>query len=93
MEAATKRQQIVEALTGVELTPRELAGELEMPLSRLLDELEHVAKSHKSRFTIRPARCVGCGFSFTKRSRLSTPSRCPNCRSERTEGPFLSITQ
>jgi len=89
MADRTTRQRIIDELKAGEYTPRDLATVVAIPLSRLLTELEHVAKSHRQELKVRPARCTACGFQFTKRSRLSTPSRCPKCRSERTEGPYL----
>ena len=91
MAAMTKRQQIMEILTEGERTVRELAGIMELPISQTISELEHVARSCKRQFKLRPALCQSCGFKFTKRARFSSPSRCPKCRSERTEGPFMRL--
>ena len=73
------------------MTPRQLAEELEIRMGDLLDDLKHLSKSLKGRLQVQPARCQSCGFAFTKRSRLSTPSRCPRCRSERIDGPYLRV--
>jgi predicted Zn-ribbon and HTH transcriptional regulator len=89
----TRRQDIVEALTAREMSPRELSLELGLRIGDLLADLEHVARSLKKRLRVRPARCASCGFSFTKRGRLATPSRCPMCRSERIEGPYLRVSE
>lgn len=88
----TQRQQIVELLADQEMTARELAREMGLPLTRVHHELEHVARSLGQALEIRPARCLSCGFVYRKRTRLTTPSRCPKCRSERTEGPWLSVS-
>ena len=37
------------------------------------------------------AQCEGCGFVFNKRNKLSKPSRCPSCKSERIEPPRFTI--
>jgi predicted Zn-ribbon and HTH transcriptional regulator len=73
------------------MTPRELAKELGMRVSDLLSDLEHLRKSLKERFEVEPARCEACGFTFSKRTRLSKPSRCPECRSERIDGPLIRV--
>lgn len=91
MQQKTTRQAIIDVLRGGEHTARELATIAELPISRLVVELEHVAQSCKKELKLRPATCQACGFTFTKRKRFTTPSRCPKCRSERTEGPFMRL--
>ncbi len=55
----------------------------------VIDDLEHIRRSLGKRFEIIPAVCERCDFTFSKRDRLSPPSRCPKCRSERTAGPWV----
>jgi predicted Zn-ribbon and HTH transcriptional regulator len=38
-----------------------------------------------------PARCLDCGFVFKKRTRFTTPGRCPVCRSEAIAPPAYGI--
>jgi predicted Zn-ribbon and HTH transcriptional regulator len=40
---------------------------------------------------VEPARCQVCGFVFKKRDRLTSPGRCPSCRSSRIEEPLFTI--
>lgn len=89
---ATQREQMMAHLENAERTPRELSGLMRMSMRDTLDHLEHVKKSAGKRMKIRPARCKRCGFTFSKRSKLSTPSRCPDCRNERILGPWLQVT-
>lgn len=91
MGQQTHRQEIVEALQYGEAAPRELSKRLGMKLSDVLHHLEHVRASMGRRFIIREAYCTRCDYVFKRRKRLSTPSRCPQCKSERTEGPFFGI--
>jgi predicted Zn-ribbon and HTH transcriptional regulator len=60
-----------------------------------LFHLPHIAKSvaaRGGRLRIRPASCMNCGFEFRDRRRLSPPSRCPQCKQSRIQGPWYQIT-
>lgn len=87
----TRRELLETHLRDGETTARELAKLLGLTLRLVLDDLEHVRRSRRDIFRIRPAECLACGFVFAQRQRLGTPSRCPECRSERTAGPWLSL--
>ena len=87
---ATRRQIIIDLLAEGSQTAKQLAAAMEMKVNDLLDDLEHIRKSRKD-LKIEPARCEKCGFGFGGRHKLSTPSRCPDCRSERVAGPWLSL--
>ena len=89
----TLRKKIVEALERESLDLREISKIVGIKEREVLGHLEHIAKSTRSRgFTMEPAYCLHCGFSFKKRSRLSTPGRCPVCRSESIAPPRFQIT-
>jgi transcriptional regulator len=87
----TLRQELIELLGRGEYTPRELADWFETTMRAILDDLEHVRRSTGARFVLRPPSCPACGYAFGRRRRLNTPSRCPKCRQERIEGPWLSL--
>jgi predicted Zn-ribbon and HTH transcriptional regulator len=87
----TPRQQLKEQLPLGEFTVENLAGILDLPVKRVLDDLKHVRRSNPDSFDIRPARCRGCGFEFSDRDRLDRPSRCPECREQRVNGPWFSL--
>lgn len=89
--AKTRREQIAEFLMRREATVRDVAGQFGLRMSIAVSDVEHVQKSHADRFTIDWARCSKCDFVFEKRDKLTTPSRCPECRSERIEGPWFGI--
>lgn len=92
INAVTTRRQLLERhLRDGEATARDLALLLGAQIKTVLADLEHVRRSHRKAFRVRPAECTTCGFIFRKRDRLSTPSRCPECRSERTVGPWMEI--
>jgi predicted Zn-ribbon and HTH transcriptional regulator len=67
---------------------------LGMPERQVEEHLTHVVKTilrDKTRqFILDPARCQDCDFVFRDRSRLTSPSRCPHCRSEAIAPPRRS---
>lgn len=90
----TVRQSIRDALADGALTALEISGAVGIPerdVAGHLASIERGAKHRGERFVVEPARCEGCGFVFKKRERLSTPSRCPACRSERIHPPRFRI--
>ena len=88
----TLRKQIAEALERESLDLREISKLFGIKEREVLDHLDHIAKSARSkRFTMEAAYCLQCGFSFRKRSRLSTPGRCPICRSESIAPPRFQL--
>jgi transcriptional regulator len=91
----TSRQQIMDLIAGKAHTSRELAQALAMSERDVENHLEHIARSvardRSRRFMLDPAACASCGFVFRERTRLTTPSRCPRCRSEHVSTPRFSI--
>jgi predicted Zn-ribbon and HTH transcriptional regulator len=98
----TVRQQIIDALTGSTMTARELAQLLRVPERDIEAHLVHIAKTvgdgrprrdglPARAFHLKPAVCGDCGFVFRERTRLTTPSRCPRCRSEHVVPPGYEI--
>ena len=85
---ATVRQALERALLEEALTLRELSQRVGVSEKQLGEHLEHLAKSLKSRglrLLREPAHCLACGFLFRDRQRMTAPSRCPQCKSERVE--------
>lgn len=90
----TERASIREALRHESLTVRALSARVGLPERAIALHLAHVARSARARgktLQVEPARCLRCGFSFATRSRLTTPSRCPTCRSERVDPPRFHL--
>jgi predicted Zn-ribbon and HTH transcriptional regulator len=84
----TTRQRIVELLGREELGFEELREELQVTVKQLEDDLRHVERSVRRggrRLQVLEPCCIECGFVFRGRAprRFATPSRCPDCRSER----------
>jgi transcriptional regulator len=88
----TLRQEIAEALERDWLYVREISKTFHLREREVLGHLEHIARSAShGRFVIEPASCFDCGFVFRKRTRVSTPGRCPLCRSASVSSPRFRI--
>jgi predicted Zn-ribbon and HTH transcriptional regulator len=91
----TPRQRIIELITGTRLSSYQLAQMLGIPERQVEEHLTHVVKTiardKTRRFILNPARCQDCDFVFRDRSRLTSPSRCPQCRSEAIAAPRYGI--
>jgi predicted Zn-ribbon and HTH transcriptional regulator len=87
----TTPQRLREALTEVEAkTLKDLSGELsvsEKDLVPALEKLKRTLERERIKLGVEPACCLACGFEFDARERVTKPSRCPSCRSERIQPP------
>ncbi|MGQ9653407.1 MAG: transcriptional regulator [Thermodesulfobacteriota bacterium] len=93
-EEMTVRQRIMAALQDGPVSLREIAKDLGMKEKELLGHLPHVLRSTRpsERVEVSPASCLSCGFVFRKRGRVSTPGKCPLCRSRRIEAPRFKVS-
>lgn len=92
--ATTVREALRTELLSGFVTARELSGRIGLPEKEIASHLQHVARSARQRgerFLVQPAECLACGFSFSKRDRLTRPGRCPECGSERIDAPAFRI--
>jgi transcriptional regulator len=91
----TPRQRIIELIMGTRLSSHQLAQMLGIPERQVEEHLTHVVKTiardKTRRFILDPARCQDCDFVFRNRRRLTSPSRCPHCRSEAIAAPRYGI--
>lgn len=93
---ATVRQALERALLEGPHNLRELSQRVGVSEKQLAEHLEHLEKSLKSRglrLHVEPATCLACGFAFAERKRMSAPSRCPSCRSERIEPAVFRLRE
>jgi hypothetical protein len=94
-EPRTIRQHLMDLLASARYSARELAALVGAPERQIEDHLAHVVRSlardRTRRFLLEPSRCHDCGFVFRDRTRLSTPGRCPACRSEAVAPPRFGI--
>jgi predicted Zn-ribbon and HTH transcriptional regulator len=94
-QVETVRQQLVDELSRGPRSARDLSQALRIPEKDVEDHLGHLIRSLKTkggRLVVTPAACASCGFTFTKRSRLSRPGRCPQCRATHLEVPLFQVT-
>ena len=91
----TIRQAIRELLLEQPLSTLELSRRLSLPEKEVYDHLQHLARAPGAgyRFHIIPAVCRKCGFTFSKRERLTTPSRCPICRHQSLQRPRFGLVE
>jgi hypothetical protein len=91
--AITSRQAIKELLLEQSCSALEVSQLLSLSEKEVLDHLDHIARAPGPglHFQIAPAACKNCGFAFKKRSRLTTPSRCPLCRGESIRRPRFAL--
>jgi hypothetical protein len=91
----TIRQQIMQAITDVRCSARDLAHRIGIPEREVEDHLAHIGKSvtrdRRVRFLLEPSICQDCEYVFRGRTRLTRPSRCPKCRSEAISPPRFGI--
>lgn len=90
----TDRQAIRAVIAEAAFTAHEISEAAGVPEREVAGHLESISRSAKhrgERLIVEPARCETCRFTFRERKRLSTPSRCPNCRSERIHPPRFKI--
>jgi predicted Zn-ribbon and HTH transcriptional regulator len=92
--SSTLRQRMLELLLEETLTVRDLSKALGASEREVVRNLPNVARSaaHNHRFLIIPARCLNCGFEFKKRDRVTTPGKCPLCRSPRISPPAFHVS-
>ncbi|HKP01668.1 MAG TPA: hypothetical protein VJU02_08550, partial [Nitrospiraceae bacterium] len=91
----TPRQRIIDVITGTRLSSHQLAQMLGIRERQVEEHLTHVVKTvahdNSRRFVLDPAFCQDCDFVFHDRRRLTSPSRCPHCRSEAIAAPRYGI--
>ena len=85
----TLRKEIAKALEEGPMDLREISQLFRIREKDILGHLQHISLS--SRLKMYPAVCLDCGFSFKKRDRLNTPSRCPLCKSESISPPRYRV--
>jgi predicted Zn-ribbon and HTH transcriptional regulator len=91
----TPRQRLIDLLSNTRRSSYQLAQMLGIPERRVEEHLTHVVKSlardPARRFVLEPSVCLGCGFSFRHRAKLTKPGRCPKCRREEISCPRFGI--
>ena len=83
----TRREKIIKLLSENEgMTLLELADLTQSSVKTVVEDLDSVRKTIRydnKRIEVRPAVCMNCNYTFSGRSRISDPHKCPECHSER----------
>jgi transcriptional regulator len=90
----TIRQQIIALIEQQPMDVVAISQALGIREKETLTHLPHIAKSitgRGRRLQVRPAHCESCGYEFKDRRRLSPPSRCPQCKLSRIQGPWYEV--
>jgi transcriptional regulator len=90
----TVRETIAGELEREALTARELSERVRISEREVAGHLEHLARSARrrgQRLVVTPAECLGCGFVFEGRDRLTKPGSCPSCRATRIAPPRFRL--
>lgn len=90
----TIRRKLIELLQAEEMTARDLSQTLSVMEKEIYRHLVHVEKTVRNQgltLHITPCRCQDCHYSFSDRSRLTKPGRCPRCKKSHIAAPRFSI--
>lgn len=90
----TIRQAIIALISDREMDARELSRELGIKEKEVYEHLAHIQRSMAakgSKLLVRPSECLGCGYVFKDRRRLTRPGRCPRCRETHLTNPVYRI--
>jgi predicted Zn-ribbon and HTH transcriptional regulator len=91
---ATLRQAIAAALRRDRVSAHDLSRLVGIPEKAVAEHLTHLARSlaaHGERLLVTPPECLACGYAFADRTRLTRPSRCPQCHGTHLAEPLFSI--
>lgn len=90
----TVRHEIMRVLDGHTCSALEISAEVRVSEKEVFGHLEHIRRTlgeQNRKLVVTPAECLGCGFVFRKRDRLTAPGRCPVCHGEHIQEPLYSI--
>lgn len=79
---------------GGDASARDLSTAAGIPERDVPKHLEHLARTlsaQGARLEVAPAECLGCGYVFRDRARLTPPGACPSCRATRVRPPRFRL--
>ena len=91
---STPRESLLQLLSAQPKSARELSQEAGLSERDVVFHLGHLQKTLKTkrrRLRVTPATCLDCGYVFHKRTRLTSPGKCPVCRSTHLSDPLFSL--
>ena len=90
----TERQRMFDCLCRELFSLRELKLKFKLTIQEAKDEVEHIFKTAKTQgyiIHIVPGECGSCRYVFEDRRKVSAPSRCPKCKSEKVLEPLFKL--
>lgn len=90
----TPRQAILDVLGKDPMTALEMSGLAGISEKNVIEHMAHLIRSGRRggrTIVVTPAHCHACGFVFAKRTKLTRPGRCPQCKERRTASPRFSV--
>ena len=90
----TTRHAIMALLCEEPVSAKDISTAVHLPEKEVYSHLEHIRRSLHATgavLAVTPAECRSCGFVFAKRDRMTSPGKCPVCRSEAILDPLFSL--
>lgn len=90
----TVRRQIIEVLKEENMSALDLSQLIGIREREVYDHLDHIKRTisgKRESLVVTPSNCLKCGYEFTRRARLTKPSRCPLCKGTRLTRPTYRI--
>jgi len=90
----TTRHAIMALLSEGPVSAKDISIAIHLPEKEVYSHLEHIRRSLHATgavLEVTPAECRSCGFVFAKRDRMTSPGKCPICRSEAILDPLFSL--
>ena len=90
----TIRQQIIALLEEHEMSALELSQAVGVREKEVYDHLAHIVRTLRSggkQLMRIPSECLACGYVFERRTRLTPPGRCPQCRKTHVSRPRFHV--
>jgi predicted Zn-ribbon and HTH transcriptional regulator len=87
------RKDLIDLLLNNPMSVSQIARQVDESPARIADDLNHLFKSLKHTEycqVVEAARCRACGFEFSA-TKLTKPSKCPECHSTWLQEPQVSI--
>lgn len=90
----TIRQALADLLRQGEWSSIELSQELSIEEREIFPHLTHIQKSLRGeKLLVSPYTCQKCGYAFVKRTRLTRPGKCPQCKATHIRMALFSIAK
>ncbi len=90
----TVRQEILAMIRYCSCTAQDISKMVSIREKEVYEHLKHIEKSvgaYGEKLIIYQSKCLSCGFEFKKRTRLTTPGRCPVCKKESITRPVFKV--